>query len=135
MLSRIIAVACVGAFASSGIAQTAADYQTAIREATLAYRGDCVEYPDVIVYSGWFDPVSGTHTPSRITDVFFSPLFTLLLTFDEPHNRGSMSLLHSTSNQALELTATRRMLKLSDDYIALSELDARFGSRSSACSR
>jgi hypothetical protein len=125
MMSRIIAVACVGAFASSGIAQTAADYQVAIREAALAYRGDCVE-PDVVVYSGWFDPVSGMHAPSRITNVFFSPLFTLLLTFDQPHNPGSMSLSHPTSNQTLELTATRRMLKLSDDYIALSELDARF---------
>jgi hypothetical protein len=125
MLWRIIAVACVGAFASSGFIQTAADYQTAISEATAAYRGDCVE-PDVVVYSGWFDPVSGTHTPSRITDVFCSPLFSLLLPFDQPQNSGSMRLSHPTSNQALELTATRRMLALSDDYVRLSELDARF---------
>ncbi len=103
MLSRIIAVACVGAFATSGVAQTAADYQAAIREATLAYRGDSVEFPDVVVYSGWYDPVSGTHTPSRITNIFSSPVFTLLLTFDQPHNPGSMSLSHPTSNQALEL--------------------------------
>ncbi len=127
MLSRIIAVACVGAFASSWIGQTAADYRAAIREATLAYRGDCVEYPDVIVYSGWYNPVSGTHTPSRITGVVFSPgVFSLLLTFDQPHIPEFMSLSHSTSNQALQLTATRRMLKLSDDYVTFDELDARF---------
>jgi hypothetical protein len=125
MMSRIITIAFVGAFASSAVAQTAADYQAAIRDATLAYRGDCVE-PDVIVYSGWYNPVSGTPTSSRITDIPSSPLFALLLTFDQPHDPESMSLSHPTSNQALELTAIRRMLKLSDDYIALSELDARF---------
>ena len=99
--------------AGPAVAQTATDYQTAIREAAQAYRGDFVGLVDVVVYTEWYDPRSDAHTPCSATDLF------------APVPLALASLQHATSNQALELTATRRALTLSDDYITLNELDAR----------
>jgi hypothetical protein len=51
-----------------------------------------------------------------------------LETFLPPEDiaRRSLDLIHPTSNQSMQLTATRRMFRLFDDYIYLGDFDARY---------
>src|SRR5262249_24240014 len=97
----------------------------AIREATVAYRGDCVEQSDIVVYSEWYDPVSDTHTPCRAANLFPPAPFVLAVSSAERQASPSGILPHVTSNQSLELTATRRALSLFDDQVTSYALDAR----------
>ena len=112
--------------AAGAVGQTAAEYQARIRRATEAYRGDCIEGSDVVVYEESYDPVSRIHIPRHAYDSFPPQVLRLLVTFDEYETSTPGSLEHITSNQALELTATRRILTLFDDYVTLGALDARF---------
>src|SRR5438874_11017210 len=111
--------------AAGAVGQTAAEYQARIRRATEAYRGDCIEGSDVVVYEEWYDPVSRIHIPRHAYDSFPPQILRLRVTFDE-YETTPGSLEHITSNQALELMATRRILTLFDDYVTLGALDARF---------
>ena len=117
---------CVAALlgCARDFAQTAAEYQARIVRATEAYRGDCIENFDTVIYAGWYNPVSGIHISSRADDSFPPQTLTLRLPFENPASTSGR-LQHITSNQTLELTATRRMLSLYDDQITLSVLDAR----------
>ena len=114
MLSHLVkSGACLAALlAQSLFAQTSADYQAAIREAIEAYRGDCTEHANFVVCEEWYDPTSGTHTPQHATNVFPPEAFALSLPVGENRAFTSASLQHATSNQTLELTATRRALTL-----------------------
>jgi hypothetical protein len=90
-------------------APSSADYQAAIREATEAYRGDCAEGSDIIVWSGFY---MRPEIPSPLdyrSDPFPAEPFTLRGTIkSNDHDSHAWWLEIPTPNQSMKPTAPWR---------------------------
>ncbi len=100
------------------------EVQVGIQEAAAIYRGDYNQGHFEVWYADWYIPAPDSYVHYRAR--LFPPApFTLRSIFEKTAPSGSARLPRLTSNHALELTAPRRMITLSNDYITLGELDSR----------